>query len=182
MKTLILRDIEAHNDEIQELKKSLKETDSVRMHKRYTTILLHFQGFTNKKIAEIQDLDPHAVGNYIRNYKSKGLAGLDMRYSPGKPRKLNKEQEAELVEIIKSNTVDEMEFEGRKNWTLDIIRQLLAKKFKIKMSLGGIDIMLHRLNLSYTRPTYVLAKADKEKQENFKDDFKKLKKNILMRK
>lgn len=146
------------------------------MHKRYTTILLHFQGFTNKKIAEIQDLEPHAVGNYIRNYKAKGLAGLDMRYSPGKPRKLNKEQETELIEIIKNNTADELRFEGRKNCTLDIIRQLINNKFEIKMSLGGIDIMLHILDLSYTRPTYVLAKADKEKQENFKDDFKTLKK------
>ncbi len=36
--------------------------------------------------------------------------------------------------------------------------------------------VLHRLNLSYTRPTYVLAKVDKLKQENFKKDFEVLKK------
>lgn len=38
--------------------------------------------------------------------------------------------------------------------------------------------MLHRLNLSYTRPTYVLKKADKEKQEEFKVTFEGLKKLI----
>lgn len=37
-------------------------------------------------------------------------------------------------------------------------------------------VILHRLNLSYTRPTYVLKKADKEKQESFKQDFEELKK------
>ena len=39
-----------------------------------------------------------------------------------------------------------------------------------------MSIVLRRLNLSYTRPTYVLAKADKKKQENLKEDFKVLKK------
>jgi hypothetical protein len=36
--------------------------------------------------------------------------------------------------------------------------------------------VLYRLNLSYTRPTYILKKADKQKQEAFKEDFKTLKK------
>jgi putative transposase len=36
--------------------------------------------------------------------------------------------------------------------------------------------VFHRLNLSYTRPTYTLAKADKEKQEAFKQEFEDLKK------
>jgi len=37
---------------------------------------------------------------------------------------------------------------------------------------------LHRLGLSYTRPTYTLAKADPQKQEEFKKDFEFLK-NLL---
>ena len=32
------------------------------------------------------------------------------------------------------------------------------------------------MGLSYTRPTYVLAKADKQKQEQFVQDFEKVKK------
>lgn len=39
------------------------------------------------------------------------------------------------------------------------------KEFNTKMSHSGIAYVLHRLNLSYTQSTYVLAKADKEKQE-----------------
>ena len=37
-----------------------------------------------------------------------------------------------------------------------------------------VYIAMDRLNLSYTRPTYVLAKSDKEKQERFKQDFEVL--------
>lgn len=37
--------------------------------------------------------------------------------------------------------------------------------------------VLHRLNLSYTRPTYTLEKVDIEKQEAFKQEFDLLKKS-----
>jgi hypothetical protein len=52
------------------------------------------------------------------------------------------------------------------------------KEFNIIMSHRRMAEVLYRLNLSYTRPTYVLAKADKEKQEQFKNDFEELKKHL----
>ena len=36
--------------------------------------------------------------------------------------------------------------------------------------------LLERIGLSYTRPTYTLAKANPQKQEEFKEKFKDLKK------
>ena len=42
--------------------------------------------------------------------------------------------------------------------------------------MNGTLGLFHRLNLSYTRPTYALAKADPKKQEEFKEKFKKVKK------
>ncbi len=39
-------------------------------------------------------------------------------------------------------------------------------------------VVLHKLNLNYTRPTYVLGTADKVKQENFKIDFE-TQKNLI---
>jgi transposase len=41
--------------------------------------------------------------------------------------------------------------------------------------------MLKRLGLSYTRPTYVLAKADKQKQEQFIEEFNEVKKTSKWR-
>ena len=40
--------------------------------------------------------------------------------------------------------------------------------WKIVMSVSGVDAMLKKMDLSYTRPTYCLAKADPDKQEVFK--------------
>ena len=52
------------------------------------------------------------------------------------------------------------------------------KQINITMSHRGMAEVLYRLNLSYTRPTYVLAKADKQKQEQLKNDFEELKKHL----
>ena len=44
-----------------------------------------------------------------------------------------------------------------------------ANNYKIDIKHSSMCVILHRLNLSYTRPTYVLKKADKKKQEEFKN-------------
>jgi transposase len=176
MEILTLNKIDGHEKEIEELRCALKETKNVRMHKRYAVILRHFEGFTNKRIAEMEGLEPHAVGTYIKNYNKSGLSGLEMKFSPGAKRKLNTEQQNQLVEVIINKTPDEVGFEGRKNWTIELIRQWAINQFDIELCHSAMSIVLRRLNLSYTRPTYVLAKADKEKQEDFKKDFEVLKK------
>ena len=176
MDILVLNKIDGHEDDIKEIITALKNTKNVRLYKRYSVVLKHFEGFTNRKIAEMENIDEHTVGSYIKNYKANKLDGLNMGHSCGKKRRINTEQEKLLVEIITTKTPDEVGFESRKNWTIELIRQWVIKEFDITMSHRGMAEVLYRLNLSYTRPTYVLAKADKEKQEQFKNDFEELKK------
>ncbi|MPM89328.1 IS630 family transposase ISBs2 [bioreactor metagenome] len=176
MDILILDKISGHEEEIKELNRLAKAEKSVRMYKRYSVILKHFQGFTNRKIAEMENLEEHTVSAYIKSYKAKGLDGLKMKKSSGKKRKINPEQEKILVEVVTTKTPDEVGFENRKNWTIELIRQWVIKEFNITICHRGMAEVLYRLNLSYTRPTYVMAKADKEKQEKFKNDFNELKK------
>ncbi|MDF2884622.1 MAG: transcriptional regulator, partial [Clostridiaceae bacterium] len=85
-------------------------------------------------------------------------------------------QESKIVELITDNTPEDVGFESRKNWTIEIIRQWVIREFDVTMCHRGMAEVLYRLNLSYTRPTYILKKADKQKQEAFKEDFKTLKK------
>lgn len=59
-----------------------------------------------------------------------------------------------------------------KNWNFNIARKWVSDNFNIEYSNRGMLQVLHRLNLSYTRPKYTLEKADIEKQENFRKDFK----------
>lgn len=164
------------DEKIGKIKIAIKEEKNVRMHTRYLVILKHLEGNSNVAIAKMMLLEAHTVGDYIRNYKANGLSGLEMKHSTGAPRKLNKEQETSLFETVINRTPDEVGFESRKNWTIELVRQWIINTFSINLSHRGTHEVLHRLNLSYTRPTYVLKKADKEKQEEFKVTFEGLKK------
>ena len=176
MKTLKLKEKNYNKEKLLELEKAMKESKSLRMYKRYSVVIKHFQGFTNRKIAEIECLDAHTVSVYIKNYKSNGLNGLVMSISPGCPRTLNKKQEEQIVEIVTTKTPDEVGFYGRKNWTIELIRNWTNTAFNVDIKHNSMAVILYRLNLSYTRPTYVLKKADKNKQDRFKKDFESLKK------
>jgi transposase len=165
-----------NNPEIQNLKKAIKENNNKRMHIRYMVIYHYLEGYTNLEIAAIENICNHTVGSYINSYKGHGLEGLVMGKSSGAPRFLNAEQEKNLVEVITTKTPDEVGFPLRKNWDCNIVCQWVHTNFNIKYSQRGILQVLHRHNLSYTRPTYTLAKADPIKQEAFKQEFEVLKK------
>ena len=103
------------NLEIQALKKAMKDTKEKRMYQRYKVIYLHLKGNSNLYIANLEDLDNHTVGIYVKNYKQNGIDGLLMKKSPGAPRLLSKEQEAMLAEIVTTQTPDKVGFPNRKN-------------------------------------------------------------------
>jgi hypothetical protein len=86
-----VEDFELKEISIAELREAMKNTKNVRMYKRYEAVIRHLGNYTNIEIADMLSLEKHAVGNYIKAYKNNGLAGLEMKYSPGAPPKLNKE-------------------------------------------------------------------------------------------
>ena len=97
--------------------------------------------------------------------------------STGRPSFLSKEQEKQLFDTLRDKTPDEVGFDGVKNWTAKISCLWVSQEFGVSYSVNGMLDLFNRLNMSYTRPTYVLANADPKKQEQFKEDFDQIKKN-----
>ncbi|SHJ39801.1 putative transposase [Lutispora thermophila DSM 19022] len=144
--------------QIQKVKELIKNTKNKRMYQRYHVVFLHLLGHTNKDIANIVDLCQHTVGAYVNTYKAKGIEGLVMGKSTGAPRFLIAEQEKKLIEVITTKTPDEVVIPNRKNWDSVIACQWIKSNFGVEYSARGMLDVLRRLNLSYTRPTYTLAK------------------------
>jgi putative transposase len=163
-------------EEAKAIKKAQRTTKNPAMQRKFLVLRLHMKGLTNKKIAEIADLSQHTVGIYINTYKKTGMEGLVPKKSPGRPHFLNESQERHLYETISSKTPDDVGFDGMMNWTAKLACLWVENEYGIKYSTNGMLDMFHRLNLSYTRPTYVLTNADPEKQEQFKKDFEVVKK------
>lgn len=175
--------IDFNQTEYDSLKAALKVAIGKRSVQRIYSLMLFIEGKTQCEIAKTLAIDVHTVAKYIKKYQDGGINGLlERKYSPGTPRYLTPEQEAELVKVITEHTPDEVGFEPRKNWNLGIIREWLYRSYGVKYSQSGMADALRRLNLSYTMPTYTLKKADPVKQEIFVNAFENIKKNSLLKK
>lgn len=163
-------------EKIKEVEIIMKKTKNIMMYKRYSVIRNHLLGLTNKKIAKIEMIAPHTVGIYINKYYDKRLDGLAMKYyNCGSESKLSPLQEKELLDVISNHTLNEVVFHNRYNWTISIVKEYIKNNYDIDFCMSATHVVIKRLVLSHTRPTYVLAKSHKDKQEDFLKDFNLLK-------
>jgi putative transposase len=164
-------------EEIENIEKLYHSTKNTVMQRKYMVLRLHMKGYTQKQIAEVVGIDRTTVSDYIVKYIARGAEGLIPKKSPGRPSFLTKEQEQRLYMTISKKTPEEVGFDGIKNWTAKIACMWVLKEFNVQYQVNGMLDLFYRLNLSHTRPTYVLAKADPKKQEEFKEAFENVKKN-----
>jgi len=163
-------------EELNSLEKLLQTAKNRVMYRKYLVVHLHMRGYSNRQIADMLGLNKNTIGIYINTYKAQGAVGLVPKKQSGRPRKLTEEQEKKLYATISEKTPDDVGFSGMMNWTANLACQWVHREFNVKYHINGMLEMFHRLNLSYTRPTYVLAKADPKKQEMFVEDFGEVKK------
>lgn len=167
--------------EIHELKAAMRDARTAqdpRMFERVQAVKLVLEGESRKETGRIIGRCEHTVGKYVSAYKENGLDGLRPGTSSGRPPKLTEAQRQELKEIVAYKIPADVGFPARANWTLNLVVQLIEKKWGESYTLKGASQLLDALGLSYTRPTYTLRKADPAKQEAFKNEtFPELKKN-----
>jgi transposase len=169
--------MEGMNEKLQEVETRLKHEKSRRMFERFQTIRLHLLGIGNAQIAISIGRKESTVDTYIRKYRKHGLDGLQMKFSPGPPEQLSKEQQEQLKKTILECLPHDVGFTAKFNWTLQIIAEYIKREFGQRYSIRGVSKLMHRMELSYTKPTYTLAAADEEKQREFVENtFPRLKK------
>ena len=154
-------------EELLEVENRLKHENGRHMYERYQAIRLYLMGKSIQEITIILKRADKTIRTYINTYKEHGLDGLTMKFSTGKPPRLTAEQQAQLKQTIIDNLPHEVGFPTKFNWTLEIISLYIKREFGHDYSIRGVSKMMHRLELSYTKPTYTLEAADEEKQKDF---------------
>lgn len=165
-----------HNPEIQAVKAAMKATKNKRMFERYQTILLYLHGVKYSQIAFIVGRSEVTIGSYVKAYRTHGLDGLVLGESPGRPSFLTKEQEEQVRKLLIEQRPSDVGFPSEMNWTSPLLRDWIQREFNVTYSERGTRKLLHLLGFSFTKPTYTLALADSQKQEQFKEDFEAVKK------
>lgn len=160
---------------LKQVQNAMNTAKSNTLYKRYHVIFLHLKGYKNIEIADIVSLNVNTVGIHIKKYKAHGLDGLIPLPKPGYPKKLSPQQEALLINVVTTKTPSDVGLEPYMNWDSKLLRIWVQDQFGVSFSKSGMRDLLIRLGFSYTRPTYTLAKASEEKQEEFLQEFEQLK-------
>ncbi len=164
--------------ELNLVKAAMDAEKKVRVFRRYQVLYLFLSCKTCEETAQIVGITKTSVCNIHTVYKNEGLKGIPDKPVPGRPPRLNKEQQAALRPVILDQVPSEVGFPAEFNWSANLVSKYIKREYGFDYSICGITGMLDHMELSYTRPAYVLAKADKQKQRQFVQDFEKVKKIV----
>ncbi|MBE1553295.1 helix-turn-helix domain-containing protein [Sporosarcina limicola] len=156
-----------HEVKVAELRKAMKNVKDRRHFERYEAVYLSMIGYTQKEIAKVIGRTRKTVHTSISTYRKAGIIGLNMGYSPGKASRLSTEKMEQLKDTVSNYLPSDVGFPAHYNWTLALVVPYIQREWGKSYSLKGASLLLHKLGLSYTRPTYTLKKADPVKQEEF---------------
>lgn len=166
-----------HGLTIDHLRQMEKRTKEAGDRTRLAAVRLVMEGYKGIDVAAMLNIHRQSVSTYVKNFEEGGIQKLLQRkIPPGKVPYLLKEEQNELKQTILTKTPHELGMGLESHWNTKVIQDYLFEQFGVWMTREGIRVMLQRLELRYTRPTYVLKKADSQKQKQFQQQIEIVKK------
>jgi transposase len=108
------------------------------------------------------------VFGWYAAYRRGGVAALRAKPVPGRPPKLTKAQMSILFTMIEGSNPAQFQLEFAL-WTRDLVRQVIAKRFGVELSVGSVGRTLRALGLSPQRPLHRATQQDPERVARWKE-------------
>lgn len=132
--------------------------------------------YSPELIAAIFGISRSCIYDWLREYREEGEDALDTRKAPGSLPVMTSDIDYWLKETILYSTPQDHGY-GTLLWTLDILVDVLKKRFDLCVSDSTVALHLHQMNLSCQKPCYQAQGQDPEKVAHFlKDKFKRIQK------
>ena len=135
---------------------------------RINAIILLNKGYTKKEIERILLIDRKSIIKYEKDYRKGGVDRLLRDEYVSYCGKLSESEKEILKQDLRENLFV----------TAKAVSEHVRKKFKKHYSNDGIVKLLHSLGFSYKKTKVVPAKADREKQEQFVEEYQELRGKI----
>ena len=157
-------------EEVLVLRKAHKQVRDKRLADRIKAILMVHRGFTYPQIIAALLLDETTIRRYVKSFKQNGLNGLLQFHYTGGQSRLIQTQELELKgHLAKGEHI---------YLTAKEVADYVKSTYQVSYSVIGMTKLLHRLGFVYKKPKLVPAKANVAKQQQFLDEYFKLKEEI----
>jgi len=153
------RQSKAISDELYEqAKKSLKELGRKGEAGRRLQAILSAKVHGIKAVATIYDITRSTLMSWIKNFQEESVSGLSIKAGRGRTPFLSIDIQEEIREIVKKTPTI----------TLRELKQQIAEKYSIVISLSTAHRLMKKLSFSYITPRPVHHKSNKSSQEGFK--------------
>lgn len=117
-------------------------------------------------VVRVFNIPERTVFEWLARYRGGGWQALEEGRRSGRPKKLNGKIMAWLYDAITLGDPRQFQFPFCL-WTLDVIRSVLKKKYKIELSKSSISRLLRHMGLSAQRPIYRAYKRDPKELEKY---------------
>ena len=104
-------------------------------------------------------LHRRTIYTWLAKERTEGHEALRAKPVPGRPRKLAEEQLGELAGLIAESDPRDHGF-AVALWTREVVRQLIAARFGVQLTVASVGRTLHNLGFSAQRPLYRAEQAD----------------------
>jgi transposase len=127
------------------------------------------EGARPDDVAAALGLNRSTVFAWVAAFRSGGRAALLAKPVPGRPPKLTARQLDELYRIVAGSNPSQLEFEFEL-WTRDLVRQVIARRFGVSMSVVSVGRWLRALGLSPQKPLHRAYQADPAAVQAWKEE------------
>jgi len=153
-------------EERSHLERKLKKAKDSGDWKRIFVILSYDDGLSIEELAKLTRLSPWTVEDYLKNYSSKNKTENDPR--GGSSSKLTDSEASELEKHLSETTYLKV-----KN-----IVSYVSKAFGKQYSRTGMTAWLIKHGFTFKKPEKVPGKLDPVKQEEFIEEYKRMKNSL----
>ena len=154
-----------------DLAKIAKREPNPRVRQRLLAVRLVVMANTVPQAAKAVGLKERQTRNWIHRFNAEGINGLRDRPRPGQPAKLARQKEPAFRERIEKG-VGQKDSTG--NLRVKDIQRILREEFDADYCLGGTYFLLHRLGFSSLVPRPCHPQADRQAQDQFKKNAKRM--------
>jgi putative transposase len=117
------------------------------------------QGTSQAEVARSLRVSPMSASRWYRSWQAGGTAALASKGPAGWPCRLNEKQRERLEAELAAGPAAHGWSEDQR-WTLARIAKLIARLFRVRYSLRGVSLLLHRMGWSAQMSVHRAAERD----------------------
>jgi transposase len=140
----------------------------IREYRRFRAWELHQQGWKQKDIAQVLDVTPGAVSQWLSRARANGVETLRRRKAPGAKSRLTPEQKAQIPELLERGA-EAFGFRGNV-WTRKRVATVIQREFGVSYHPSHVGRILRQVGWSLQKPVRRATQRDEAAIRSWQDE------------